>query len=294
MLKSAMALMSKQRSRALARKSCPYLNKWANPVFIGIPFELGCSGDPVGLNSECYRRVDMLQVHKHRGMHCVSLTRRRRLALGAKAGARIGPVADSVSGARRRQAAGAVFYAMAKYSTDPGSVAWSGVTGPVSDQLVVHKGEEPYTGGDGHSILFPGKGSVVAGGFCPINLVWRNVAPCRVMPIRVGLGIYLKEKTQADQRRQPEQDHLTQSARADPTLQRSSDHRGEMGLLATDHPTQSALADLTLSRSPDHGGEMRLLSTGCRPELNSRFISKKKPKSTTGCNPNGTARHSLS
>ncbi|GMN34117.1 hypothetical protein TIFTF001_004526 [Ficus carica] len=32
MLKSVMALMSKQRSRALARKNCPYLSRLANPA----------------------------------------------------------------------------------------------------------------------------------------------------------------------------------------------------------------------------------------------------------------------
>ncbi|GMN46543.1 hypothetical protein TIFTF001_015730 [Ficus carica] len=47
------------------------------------------------------------------GGHRVSLTRRRRPALGAKAGVRTGPVA-----------------ARAKYSSDPGSVARSGVAAP--------------------------------------------------------------------------------------------------------------------------------------------------------------------
>ncbi|GMN66724.1 hypothetical protein TIFTF001_035778 [Ficus carica] len=65
MLKSVMSLVSKQRGRALPRKSYPYLNRWADPLFIGIPRGHGCSGDPVGLNSECPRRVDMLQVHMH-------------------------------------------------------------------------------------------------------------------------------------------------------------------------------------------------------------------------------------
>ena len=53
MLKSIMALVSKQRDRALTRKSYPYLNRWADPLFIGVPRGLGCLGDPVGLNFEC-------------------------------------------------------------------------------------------------------------------------------------------------------------------------------------------------------------------------------------------------
>ncbi|GMN46271.1 hypothetical protein TIFTF001_015459 [Ficus carica] len=61
MLKSVVVLVSKQRGRALARKNYPYLNRWANPLFIGVPRGLRCSGDSVGLNSECSRQVDMLQ-----------------------------------------------------------------------------------------------------------------------------------------------------------------------------------------------------------------------------------------
>ncbi|GMN61515.1 hypothetical protein TIFTF001_030600 [Ficus carica] len=165
-LKLAMVLMSKQRGRALTSESCPYLNKWANPVFIGILCGLGCSGDLVGLNSECSRRVDMLQVHRHRG---------NRPALGAKVGARTGPVAGSVSGARRHRAMGTVCYAMVKYSSDPGSVAWSGVAGPKSDQLVVRKGDEQYTGDGGRSIRFPGKGSIVVGEVLPGSTQWVSI-----------------------------------------------------------------------------------------------------------------------
>ncbi|GMN66625.1 hypothetical protein TIFTF001_035684 [Ficus carica] len=56
MLKSVVVLVSKQRGRALARKNCPYLNRWADPLFIGVPHGLGCLGDPVRLNSECSMR----------------------------------------------------------------------------------------------------------------------------------------------------------------------------------------------------------------------------------------------
>ena len=65
-LKSVMALMSKQRSRALARKNCPYLNGRANPLFVGIPYWSGYSDDPDGLYSEWCRRVDMLWAYGHR------------------------------------------------------------------------------------------------------------------------------------------------------------------------------------------------------------------------------------
>ncbi|GMN47734.1 hypothetical protein TIFTF001_016912 [Ficus carica] len=61
LFKSVVILVSKQRDRALARKNCLYLNKWADPLFIGIPCGHGCSGDLVELNSGCSRWVDMLQ-----------------------------------------------------------------------------------------------------------------------------------------------------------------------------------------------------------------------------------------
>ena len=60
MLKSVVVLMSKQRCRVLARKNCSYLNRWADPLFIGISRWLGCSSDPVELNFECPQQVDML------------------------------------------------------------------------------------------------------------------------------------------------------------------------------------------------------------------------------------------
>ena len=63
--KSVMALVSKQRGRFLTRKSCQYLNRWADPLFIGFSRELGYSGDPIRLNSECSWWVDMLQVHRY-------------------------------------------------------------------------------------------------------------------------------------------------------------------------------------------------------------------------------------
>ena len=66
MLKSVMVLMSKHRGRALARKSCPYLNKWVDPLFIDVPRGSGRSGDPAGLNSECSQWVDTLQVYRRR------------------------------------------------------------------------------------------------------------------------------------------------------------------------------------------------------------------------------------
>ncbi|GMN29530.1 hypothetical protein TIFTF001_002463 [Ficus carica] len=66
MLKSVMALRSKWRGRVLARNYCPYLNRWADPLFIDVLRGLGCSGDLIGLNSECSQQVDMLQVYRHR------------------------------------------------------------------------------------------------------------------------------------------------------------------------------------------------------------------------------------
>ncbi|GMN43026.1 hypothetical protein TIFTF001_012238 [Ficus carica] len=61
MLKLVIVLVSKRRSRVLARKNCPYLNRYADPLFIDVLREFRCSGDPIGLNSECSRRVDTLQ-----------------------------------------------------------------------------------------------------------------------------------------------------------------------------------------------------------------------------------------
>ena len=58
-LKSVMVLMSKQRGRGLARKSCLYLNRWVDPLFLVIPRGPGHLGDLDGLNSECSRWVDM-------------------------------------------------------------------------------------------------------------------------------------------------------------------------------------------------------------------------------------------
>ncbi|GMN66982.1 hypothetical protein TIFTF001_036050 [Ficus carica] len=256
MLKLAMTLMSKQRGRALVRKSCPYLNKWANPVFIDIPCGLRCSSDPVGLNFECSRWVDMLQVHRYRGGHRVSLTRGRRPTLGAKAGVRIGPVAGSVSGARRRRAADAVFYAMSTVVVS-GSVAKSGVAGSESDQLVVREGEEQYIRGDGRSILFLRKGSVVAGDQptrSPFTKKW-------VFRCRMNCTINSNRPQEATRARPPD-------------------------TISPSRPT-------TLKRFSDYGGEVKLLAMRCRPELDSRFITKKKPKPITGGNPNRTTRHSL-
>ncbi|GMN41637.1 hypothetical protein TIFTF001_010867 [Ficus carica] len=116
--------------------------------YLSVPRGLGCSGDPVGLNFECSWQVDMLQVYRHRGGHRVSLTMLRRPALGVKAGARTGRHNADSKGPRAR----------AEYNSGPRSVAWSGVAGPESDQLVVCEGEEQYTGGGGRSIRFLGKG----------------------------------------------------------------------------------------------------------------------------------------
>ncbi|GMN18968.1 hypothetical protein TIFTF001_050888 [Ficus carica] len=41
-------------------------NQWADPLFIDVLHNLGCSNDPIGSNSECPRRVDKLQLHRHR------------------------------------------------------------------------------------------------------------------------------------------------------------------------------------------------------------------------------------
>ena len=59
-LKSVIVLVSKWRGRVLIRKNCLYLNRWANPPFINFLCELGCSGDPIGLNPECSQQVNML------------------------------------------------------------------------------------------------------------------------------------------------------------------------------------------------------------------------------------------
>ncbi|GMN23734.1 hypothetical protein TIFTF001_051326 [Ficus carica] len=79
MLKSVMALVSKQRGKALARKIFPYMNKWADPLFISVPYRLGCSSDLVGLNSECPLRVYIFESGQ-----------------AAKAGDRTGTVASGV------------------------------------------------------------------------------------------------------------------------------------------------------------------------------------------------------
>ncbi|GMN44501.1 hypothetical protein TIFTF001_013693 [Ficus carica] len=59
-----------------------------------VPRKLGCSGDPVGLNSECPWQGTRRQASIDTGGgHHVSLTRRHRLMPGARAGARTRPVA---------------------------------------------------------------------------------------------------------------------------------------------------------------------------------------------------------
>ena len=63
--KSITVPVSKRRDRALAMKNYSYLNRWADPIFIDIIRELGCSGDPIGLNLEYSWWVDTLQVHRH-------------------------------------------------------------------------------------------------------------------------------------------------------------------------------------------------------------------------------------
>ncbi|GMN23325.1 hypothetical protein TIFTF001_000079 [Ficus carica] len=60
-LKSVMTLMSKWKGRVLTMNYCPYLNRWANPLFIDVIRGLGCSGDPIRLNSECSRRCQSEQ-----------------------------------------------------------------------------------------------------------------------------------------------------------------------------------------------------------------------------------------
>ena len=58
LFKLVMVLVSKQRGRALVRKSYSYLNRWTDLLFIGVPCGFGCLGDLVRLNSEYPRRVD--------------------------------------------------------------------------------------------------------------------------------------------------------------------------------------------------------------------------------------------
>ncbi|GMN18842.1 hypothetical protein TIFTF001_049865 [Ficus carica] len=109
---------------AWSDRSCTVTLRWADLLFIGVPCGLGCSGDPIGLDSECFRRVNMLQMHKYRTSN--KLAPRVPMvwpALGAKAGVRTGPVAGSVSGARRRRAACAVCYAMVLLLTSAGGGA---------------------------------------------------------------------------------------------------------------------------------------------------------------------------
>ncbi|GMN30468.1 hypothetical protein TIFTF001_002807 [Ficus carica] len=82
-LKSVVVLVSKQRGRALTRKNCSYLNKWTDPLFIGVFRGLRCSGDLIGLNSECSLRGT--QRHASVGRddeYCVSLARQREPATG--------------------------------------------------------------------------------------------------------------------------------------------------------------------------------------------------------------------
>ncbi|GMN57058.1 hypothetical protein TIFTF001_026178 [Ficus carica] len=47
MLKSVTVLMSKRRGRVLARKKCPYMREWVDPLFKDVPRRLGHSGDPI-------------------------------------------------------------------------------------------------------------------------------------------------------------------------------------------------------------------------------------------------------
>ncbi|GMN28136.1 hypothetical protein TIFTF001_044771 [Ficus carica] len=85
-LKSVITLMNKQRSKVLARKNCPYLNGRDNPLFIGVPYGFGYSGDPDGLYSEWSRRVDMFRAYGHR----TSIRQLPRAPPTAKAGAKTG------------------------------------------------------------------------------------------------------------------------------------------------------------------------------------------------------------
>ncbi|GMN66721.1 hypothetical protein TIFTF001_035788 [Ficus carica] len=75
----------------------------------------------------------------------------------------------------------------------------------------------------------------------------------------------------------PEQDHWTQSAMADPILQRSPKHGGEMRLLALGYRPELDLGFILKKKTQ---GEIGLLTPGCRPELDLGFISKKKFKAT--------------
>ena len=49
----SVVLVSKRSGRAFARKNCSYLNRWADPLFIGILYGLGCSSNPIELDSKC-------------------------------------------------------------------------------------------------------------------------------------------------------------------------------------------------------------------------------------------------
>ncbi|GMN58961.1 hypothetical protein TIFTF001_028060 [Ficus carica] len=130
---------------------------WADPLFISILRGLGCSGDPIGLDSECSRRVNMLQGHMYRGRHHVSLTRRRRPALGANAGVRTDPVAvRTIRGHEHGWSTVVVHEVLPRAVSQAPKVIslWSAKGKSSTPEVVVVK----------HSSRgrFPGKGSIVA------------------------------------------------------------------------------------------------------------------------------------
>ncbi|GMN37496.1 hypothetical protein TIFTF001_042646 [Ficus carica] len=162
MLKSVMVPMSKQRDRVLARKNYPYLNGWVDHLFIDVTRGPGRTDDSDGLNSECSRRVDMLQVVST----CQS-------GQETGTGDRIGTVADSVSGVRRRvQGAGCRARVLLSAGTrchDVGSATLASTMGLDYGPLGVHNGEQQHGGDSGRLIRFPGEH------LCSISLIWSDV-----------------------------------------------------------------------------------------------------------------------
>ncbi|GMN20700.1 hypothetical protein TIFTF001_043150 [Ficus carica] len=161
--------------------------RWSNALVIpesknkGVSRRLECLGDPDGLNSECSRRVDMLQVYRCLTSNGLTL----RVPLAAGAGNRTGTVAGSI----RCQAAGTACRAkvlllvgtgrhdvgnegptaQAGLSSCPRSATRVGPTSLDYSPLRVHSGEQQHSGDGDRSIRFPGEH------FRTLCLIWSDV-----------------------------------------------------------------------------------------------------------------------
>ncbi|GMN65277.1 hypothetical protein TIFTF001_034336 [Ficus carica] len=121
---------------------------------LNVPRGHGCSGDPDGLNSECFQWVDMLLMYKHR-------TSNGQMPRVPTVWLVLVQVVSAMSvwpggGSRRQDRHNSRAGSAGGLKSCSGSVARASTTGPDCGLLGLHSGERQHNGDGGRSIRFPG------------------------------------------------------------------------------------------------------------------------------------------